>query len=199
MASSTQPYPAAILLATFSLLVALLITPPMCWHYQNRNIGAMFLVLWIVVMNLQSFVNALIWSNDNIPAWYTGAGLCDVEVKLVEAWGIAGPASLACVLRGLANAMNPSRATLVKSEAARLRDLAIDLTACVGLPALTMSFHYIVQDSRYSVFGITGCVAMTSKTWVTLLLIELPRLLFTILDTVYASKPYAFLSASSCH
>lgn len=193
MAAVTAPptapvYPAAILLATFSMLVVLLIIPPMCWHYRNRNLGATLLVAWTILMNFQSFVNALLWPSDDISSWYNGSGLCDVEVKLQVAWAVAAPATLACVLRALANALNTDRATLVKSRAQRRRDYAIDLSWCIGFPMLQMLFHYIVQGRRYYLFGISGCVESATDSWVTIFLIDIPPLLWSLLDAYFASK-----------
>ncbi|KAK3066361.1 a-factor receptor [Teratosphaeriaceae sp. CCFEE 6253] len=183
---ATTPYPAAILLAAFSLLVVLLLTSPLCWHYRNRNVGATMLVAWTIIINLQSFTNALLWPNDDIAHWYNGRGLCDVEVKLQVAWFVAAPAALAAVLRALANAIDTNRATLVKSKAQRVRDYAIDFSLCLGLPALTMLFHYIVQPTRYVLFGITGCLAASSKTWLTVVLLDIPPGILTLVDTYYA-------------
>ncbi|TKA79987.1 hypothetical protein B0A55_02091 [Friedmanniomyces simplex] len=184
--TTTSPYPAAIALASMSLLVILLLLSPMCWHLRNRNIGATFLVAWTILINLQSFINALLWPNDDIAHWYNGSGLCDVEVKLQIAFSVAAPAALAAVLRALANAIDTSRATLVKSKAQRIRDYAIDFSFCLGFPALQMLFHYIDQPTRYLLFGIAGCVASVSKTWVTVLLMDIPPLLWTLVDAYYA-------------
>ncbi|KAK1093601.1 a-factor receptor [Friedmanniomyces endolithicus] len=183
---TTAPYPAAIALATLSLLVILLLLSPMSWHLRNRNVGATFLVAWTILINLQTLINALLWPHDDIALWYNGAGLCDVEVKVQIAFSVAAPAALAAVLRALANALDTSRATLVKSRAQRIRDYVVDLSFCLGFPALQMLFHYIDQPTRYLLFGIAGCEASVSKTWVTILLMDVPPLLWTLVDSYYA-------------
>ncbi|KAK5134852.1 hypothetical protein LTR08_006084 [Meristemomyces frigidus] len=191
MASSAVPlatpvYSSAVVLAIFSFLTVLLIIPPMCWHFRNRNLGATLLVAWTIIMNLQSFVNALLWPADDVNTWYNGSGLCDVEVKLQVAWGVAGPAALGCVLRALANAMNTDRATLIKSKAQRRRDYALDLSWCIGFPLLQMLLHYIVQDRRYYVFGISGCVPSLSSSWLSILLVYIPPVIWTLVDGYFA-------------
>jgi len=187
-APSTTAYPSAVLLAFFSLLTVLLIIPPMCWHYRNRNLGATLLVAWTIIMNLQSFINAITWSSDDIISWYDGAGLCDVEAKLQIAWGVAAPAALACVLRALANAMNTDRATLIKGKAQRWRDYAIDLSWCICAPLLQMLFHYVVQYRRYYLFGISGCVPAADQSWLTVLLLYIPPVIWTLIDGYFACK-----------
>ncbi|KAK0916384.1 a-factor receptor [Friedmanniomyces endolithicus] len=163
---TTAPYPAAIALATLSLLVIILLLSPMCWHLRNRNVGATFLVAWTILINLQTLINALLWPHDDIALWYNGAGLCDVEVKLQIAF-----LSLLPLLWPLAQ---------------RIRDYAVDFSFCLGFPALQMLFHYIDQPTRYLLFGIAGCEASVSKTWVTVLLMDVPPLLWTLVDSYYA-------------
>jgi pheromone a factor receptor len=184
-------YPSAILLAIFSFLLMLLILPPMVWHLRNRNIGATSLVAWTAILLLFSFINSILWPNDNISTWYTGIGLCDIEVKIQIASEVARPASLACILRALAAVLDTDRATLVKTKAQRRRNCLIDLSWCLGFPLLQMLFHYIVQTSRYFVYGISGCVPSTGTSLVTVFLIGLPPLIWIQLDSYYAGKNVA--------
>jgi pheromone a factor receptor len=185
---SSQPYPAALIVATFSLPVILLILPPLSWHLRNRNIGAAMLVLWTLVINFLSFINALIWPNDDIVTWYNGAGLCDIEVKLQMGWSVAAPAGLACVLRGLAKAMDTKRVSLGKTQKEMRIEYAIDVAWCIGFPMLQMLFHYIVQYRRYYLFGISGCIPAVSKTWLTVPMIFVQPLIWTVIDAYFAGK-----------
>lgn len=192
--AATDPYTgppvylAAILLAIFSILIVLLILPPLFWHYRNRNIGAMAVIAWMIILNFQSFLNALIWPNDDISAWSSGNVLCDIEVKLQVASQVAAPASLGCVLRALARVMDTERATLMQTKAQKMRGYAVDLLWCVGFPMLQMLAHYIVQPHRYYVFAISGCVPAVSSSWLTILLIYVPPLIWTLIDAYYARK-----------
>lgn len=185
---SGEVYASGVALATASFLITLLIISPMFWHYRNRNIGATVLVGWIVYLNFQSFVNALIWPTDDIQHWFTGVGLCDVEVKLQVASEVATPAALYCVLRALAKVMDTARTTVVQSRSLTRRNYAIDITICVVPPVLQMIFHYVVQPERYYIFAISGCIPAVSATWVTILLIYIPPMLWTLVDAYYASE-----------
>ncbi|GIZ48159.1 hypothetical protein CKM354_001123200 [Cercospora kikuchii] len=176
----------AIVFSAFSLLIALLICPPLTWHFKNRNIGATVLVACALYANLQSFVNAIIWSHDDVSSWYTGEGLCDVEVKLQVVLQNALPAAISCILRALAKVMDTERSSWGITRAQRRRGYAIDLLCCVGIPLLQMPFHWIVQPFRYYVFGITGCYASLSISWPMVVLILMPPLLWTLLDVYYS-------------
>ena len=185
---SFKPYTSAIVLATLSLLFALLIIPPMLWHFSNRNIGATSLILWLLILNLQSFLNAILWSNDNIPKWTEGRGLCDIEVKITIAVFVGVPSSVACVLRALAKVLDTERVSLGLSKGQRRRGYAIDLLWCAGFPALQMFFHYIVQTRRYYIMGIAGCTPASSRSWVTDLLITAPQVVWTVVGCYYAGE-----------
>lgn len=195
MDSTTMPrqaYSSGILLSSFSIVIVLLIIPPMCWHFRNRNIGATALVAWVILMNFQSFVNALIWPTDDIGTWFSGDGLCDVQIKLQVASQVALPAAFACVLRALANVMDTDRTTLGLTKAQRRREYAIDLTWVLVLPMLQMLFHYIVQTSRYYIWGVSGCVPSVSASWVTVVLILVPPTVWTFICAYYASRCFHY-------
>lgn len=195
--TSTYVYPTAILIAVFAFVLCVLTAPPMVWHARNRNIGATSLIFWILILNFQTFLNALIWRTDSIKNWFDGNVLCDIEVKIQIASEIGFPSSAACVLRALANVMNTEKVTLTKTTAQRRRAYAIDILWCAGFPLLQMLFHYIVQARRYYVFGISGCVPAIDYSWVTDLLIITPPVLWTAVCAFYACKSLTPVTSSS--
>lgn len=184
----SKPYTSAILLATFSLLFSLLIFPPMLWHSSNRNIGATALILWLIVLNLQDFVNAIIWSHDDTTRWFQGYVLCDIEVKITIAAGLGVPSSVACILRALARVMDTERASLGLTKGQRRREYAVDLLWCAGFPALQMLFHYFVQTNRFHIVGISGCAISVDSSWVTDLLIYAPPIVWVLAGGYYAGE-----------
>lgn len=187
-ADPTRVYTAAILLALFSFLTTLLILSPLCWHFRNGNIGATSLVAWIAILLLTTFLNALIWPHDNIPHWFSGAGLCDVEVKIQAGAQVALPASFAAVLRGLAAVLDTDHATLMQTKAQRRRNVVLDFSFCMGAPVLQMGVHEIVHYRRYAVLGIAGCSPILSESWLTFVLYFVPPMIWTVVDVVYAGE-----------
>lgn len=183
---STAPYPSAILLSAFSLLLSLLILPPMLWHFTNRNIGATSLIAWLLLLNLQSFLDAMLWSHDDMSRWYDGQGLCDVQVKILVASWVGVPASVACILRALARVMDTEKATLGLSTGQRRWGVGLELSWCVGLPVLQMPLHYVVQSRRYYIVGIVGCLPAVSNSWVTDVLLIAPPIVWVLVGGYYA-------------
>ncbi|KAK4500996.1 hypothetical protein PRZ48_006802 [Zasmidium cellare] len=182
----SRPYPTAIVFATFSLLITILIIPPLIQHYRNRNIGATVVVTGVTIANFLNFLNAVIWPNDDIENWFSGVGLCDIEVKFYILIQTLVPAGLACILRALAKVMDTDNTGWMRTTAQRRRAYAIDLTLCVFLPSLQMIFHYIVQPQRYYIFGISGCVPPSDSSWLAFLLLLVPPLIWVVIDGVYA-------------
>ncbi|KAM0721052.1 hypothetical protein Q7P37_003338 [Cladosporium fusiforme] len=185
--TTTTPCASAILLAIFSLLLALLILPPLLWHLTNRNIGASSLILWLLLLNLQNALNALLWRHDATQHWYNGSGLCDVQVKFMMAAYVGVPASVACVLKALARVLDTEKTTLGLTKGQRRRGCALDLVWCVGFPALQMLAHYVVQTRRYYIVGIAGCLPAVSNSWVTDALIIAPPIVWACVGGYYAA------------
>ena len=160
----------------------------MLWHFSNRNIGATSLILWLLLLNFQSFLNALLWPHDDTAQWFGGTGLCDVEVKLMIAASVGVPSSVASVLRALARVMDTEKASLGLSNREKRRGYAIDLLWCVGFPVLQMFFHYVVQSERYYIVGIAGCAPAADDSWVTDSLIFAPPVGWTLVGGYYSSE-----------
>jgi hypothetical protein len=51
-----------------------------------------------------------------------------------------------------------------------------------------MLFHYIVQTRRYYLYGISGCLPAIDISLVTVFLLGIPPLLWTLIDAYYAGK-----------
>jgi len=181
-------YPAAIIVPALSAVTIVLDIPPLVWHYRHRNVGACCLVLWLIVLNLMNFINAIIWPTDNMAKWWRGAGLCDVEIRLMIGSLIALPGALACIMRSLANVMNTNKTVLVPSASQRRRQYVLDLLLCFGCPLYLMLVYYVVQDKRYYIWGITGCNWSADNSWVAIILVLIWPPLFTLVDTYYAGE-----------
>jgi pheromone a factor receptor len=133
--------PSAIILPTLAFLVCLLSIPPVITHITARNLTASVLVAGLVVVNLQNFVNALIWPSYPLDTRFDGHGLCDVEVKLYLGVGIAIVGAMASIFRQLALALDTDKPTIVTSKTQRIRTLIFEIGLCLVLPAYTMAVH----------------------------------------------------------
>ncbi|KAI4151896.1 MAG: hypothetical protein LQ340_003216 [Diploschistes diacapsis] len=151
----------------FALLFSI---PALIWHVKNRNLPASSMVFWIVLENTFNIINALVWPNDNVLAWPSGVGYCDVEIKLDIASSIGLLGSLCCILRSLAKALDTDNARLMATPAERQRQLALELFYCVGLPLVLAVLHFVIQPFRYYVLAIAGCAPAFSNSWLTIMI-----------------------------
>ncbi|KAK4983391.1 a-factor receptor [Elasticomyces elasticus] len=169
-----------VVLAFLSALTLVLDIPPLLWHVRNRNVAAMSLVLWIIVLNMMTVVNIMIWPTSDFASWWSGVGLCDVEAKLMVASTIALPASSMCIMRDLARVMDTEHSVISSTRSERKRKLVMDLCWCLGTPILLMVLHYVVQPNRYYVWAVAGCNPSIDNSWVAIVLILLPPLLMFV-------------------
>ncbi|KAI9372530.1 pheromone A receptor-domain-containing protein [Aspergillus egyptiacus] len=128
------------------------------------------MVCWFLVLNLFNIVNAFIWPTDDIANWWDGAGLCDVEVKILTSSYVALPGTLVCLFRSLAYVLDTRRTTLVPSKRQRWRNRAVEILFCVVIPVVAAATHIVYQMNRYFIFAIAGCVATHDESWVSLVL-----------------------------
>ncbi|KAK7607755.1 pheromone A receptor-domain-containing protein [Phyllosticta paracitricarpa] len=178
-------FPLAYLVPILATIIIILNIPPMVWHYKNKNLAACTLVFWIILLNFTMFLNAILWPNDDIANWASGVGVCDVQVYLfVGCWtGIS--CCLLCIMRGLARIMD-TKNTVVSSDRSRKRHLIIDAVICYVPVILQMSTFYIVQNRRYFIFGINGCVTSFSFSWLGIILLAMWPLVICTVVAGYA-------------
>ncbi|KAI9870902.1 MAG: a-factor receptor [Pleopsidium flavum] len=179
--------PAAIAVPTLSFITLVLCLPPFVWHVKNRNIAASSLVFWIFLDNFFNFINALIWPTDDIASWWNGAGLCDVEVKLMAAATVGLTGSMACIMRNLAQVMDTDRTVLEPSRARRRKEGALNVLFCFGCPVYLMVIHYLVQPNRYYIFAIAGCTTSYDNSWPSIALVFIWPPILCVLAAYYGA------------
>ncbi|GLI75158.1 a-factor receptor [Penicillium ochrochloron] len=163
-------YPMATVVPVLSFFSIAVCITPLILHAKNRNLPAASLICWTILLNLFNIINAFIWPTDNVDLWWDGAGLCDVEVKLMVGSYVAFPGALVGIFRGLAIVLDTASATLVPSKTQRWRKRAVELLFCVVVPIIAMITHIVWQKSRYLLFSISGCVNNFDESWVSLVL-----------------------------
>jgi len=183
-ATSNAPFVMAIIATVISGVVLLLDIPPLVWHIRHRNLGAGSLIGWLLILNLMTFTNALIWPNDNLNEWWHGHGLCDVEVRIKVGASNALPGALTCIMRHLAAVLDTEN--IIPSMKTKRLSHIIDLILCFGIPVLSMIALYLVQDLRYYLTGISGCSVSVDNSWPSLITIYLWPLILTLLAAYYA-------------
>ena len=180
--------PTGIAVSTLSLLAIVLAIPPFVSHIKSRNLAATSLIFWLNILNIFNFINPFIWPTDNIPTWFSGVGLCDLEVKIGVAASVGGPGAVACIFRQLAIILDTDRTTLVPSTAQRRRKLALEIFLCFVFPLWMMIAQFIVQARRFYVFAISGCVPAYDNSWLAIVLVFMWALIISLLAAYYCGR-----------
>lgn len=158
MESTTKFYPEAVVLPLLSILSIIIVIVPLMLHAKNNNLPASLILCWFILLNTFNIVNAFLWPNDDVDSWWDGAGLCDIESKVMIASYVAVPGALLCVFRSLARVLDTSCAAIVPSKSQRWRNRGMEILFCVVVPVVAMADHVVYQKSRYMIFSISGCV-----------------------------------------
>lgn len=185
---STRVYPQAVVLCVLSMMSLLLGIIPLTLHAKNRNYPVACLICWFSIENIFNIINAIIWPHDNMELWWSGAGLCDVEVKLMTASFVAVPGTLVCIFRSLACVLDTRRATLVPSREQRWRSRLMEILFCAVVPMAAMATHIAYQARRYYLFGISGCVNSYDRSYMSFILAWMWPLIICLIAAYYCGK-----------
>lgn len=156
----------AVVLCTVAFMSFLVCIPPLIWHCRNGNFPASCLIMWILTQNLFNFINPLIWPDDDFSSRWMGYGYCDIQSKLITGAGVGIAGPLVCIFRSLARVLDTERTTLVPTKGDRRWNITFDVIYCVVIPVVIMVLHFIIQDSRYYIYSIVGCMPAYHSSWV---------------------------------
>lgn len=178
----------AVAIPLLSLLAIILSLPPLAWHGRNRNLPAFCFAGWLLICNVFILANAFIWPDDNVDSWWSGVGLCDVEVKVLIASYLGLPGALMCIFRNLSQILDTSATALIPTQTQRRRNLVINIAFCLGLPVLFSIISFVVQRNRYMIFAISGCVPSFDESWASLVLSYMWPLVICLVAAYYCCK-----------
>jgi pheromone a factor receptor len=181
-------YPEAVILSVLGGITVILGIPPFIWHLLQRNVAAASLVLWVILLNLTNFINPILWPRDNVPEWWKGQVLCDIEVRLFVGSTVALPGALACIMRKLAKVMDTKNIVMAPSRAQRVGEAVLEILWCFGFPILLMLIYYIVQPIRYFLWGISGCNAAFDDSWPSVVLVMMWSPIVSLVGSYYSGN-----------
>ena len=174
-----------ILVAVLAFPSCMLSIPPLIAHIRSKNFAATVLILATMILNLENFVNALIWSTSDVENSWDGRIFCDIEVKLSIGLPMASIGAITSILRQTAIILDTNSITLTPNPKQRIQKAIFEGTVCVLLPAIMMATHYVVQPQRYWILPVVGCKASYDNNWLTIILIFLPTILVCIPGSIY--------------
>ena len=166
------------------LLGVILLIPPLAWHSKTKNIPAIILITWLLIMNITCIVDAAIWSGEDFLTRWDGKGWCDIVIKLQVGANIGISCAVTNIIYNLhailkADSVLPNLSSWTKI----VRDLLISLLT----PVMVMGFSYLLQVFRYGIARYNGCQNLLSPTWITTVLYTMWMLIWSLVGAVYAT------------
>lgn len=148
-----------------SIVVAVLNIAPLSWQVEHANSGPVCLGFWVILLNLNNFVNAVVWRSDAInraPVW------CDVSSKLKLGGPLGLLAANVCVTRFLARVVNPNGKMITARD--RRNRAIFDYGFSLGVPLAVMATHIVYQPLRFGIVRTLGCAFAFVLSWPALVL-----------------------------
>ncbi|WWC59158.1 uncharacterized protein I303_101706 [Kwoniella dejecticola CBS 10117] len=167
------------LFAGLSIILALL---PLPVQWRARNSGTLLLITWLLIGNITTFVNGIVWwdSLKNVaPIW------CDICAKLSIGLPLGITASSLCITRRLV--MIASSTTVTFSQKQKQIALMVDLFLGIVFPIIIMIAHYAVQPHRFDIFEGYGCQATTWISIQSIVAVTLWPVVTSLIAAVYGA------------
>ncbi|KAG8723774.1 hypothetical protein FRC09_001797 [Ceratobasidium sp. 395] len=172
-------------LPVVSFVCTALILIPLPWHWRARNIATVSIIVWLTLVNIPRGINAIVWADTVVvkyPVW------CDITSKLVIGANVGLPASTLCICRYLAAVASPRHTIPTASD--KRRRMVFELLMTIGLPAIAMILHYIVQGHRFDILEDIGCNPTTYVSVAGLIIVFLPPMVLSLGTLLYAGLAF---------
>ena len=186
-----------VMLAVIGNLVCLV---PLRLLRRNGEFAATVFIVNLEVKNFKAVLNALIWRDDSLDAWWPGYGLCDTVPYLHNfTQGVYATCMLA-IMRHLALQVGLLRASPLTVTEKRKRNL-VQASIIFPLPLLQLLLTWPLATQRFAVGTLIGCIWVPYPCWLYLVFFIIPPMVIAVLTVIYAgrSKPTPAAVTSRTH
>lgn len=177
----------------FSILAAFSCIEPaiVIWKSSSasRPWSGLFLLGWIFVYNIFSFVDSIIWSSDSTDEWLDGRGYCDVSSTLKTIFSIGVLGSIIGISRFLIVAIKDNISQEENVPRNKWRTILEDGFLSLFLPALFIILTFMVESSRYAIVGVLGCRSILDQSWLSIVLYFIWPPIFGLIALAYTGNP----------
>ncbi|KAL2140561.1 hypothetical protein VTI28DRAFT_3616 [Corynascus sepedonium] len=171
-------------------LVSLFITwVPARLLWRSGEFGGTAICVMLLILNLITVINALIWHDDNIEKWWAGQGWCDFLAYTFFAMHTAFNICMFEIMRGLASKVALNRA-VKPTRSERRRQRVVSAMVIFTIPTLQVMLTYFATFGRYNVSTLVGCSAVYYPNWVYLVFYVLPTPVFAVAAAYMAALAF---------
>ncbi|KAF7563820.1 hypothetical protein G7046_g288 [Stylonectria norvegica] len=178
-----------VLRILLSILASLVCVVPLRLLYRNGEFAASVFIVNIMVKNLDTIINALIWRDDNTDAWWPGHGFCDVNPYLRNFTVGLYATCLLAIMRNLAQQVGLLRANPLTVREKRRRNL-VQALIMFPLPIVQLVWIWPLTTQRYVVGTLVGCSWVASLSWPYIVLFVLAPVVVALVTAGYAVLIY---------
>ncbi|KAK7949728.1 pheromone A receptor-domain-containing protein [Apiospora saccharicola] len=172
----------------FAIIGTLLCWVPFRLLWRNGEFAAIVFIVGVVINNVFTVINSLLWRNDYWGSWWDGQGWCDLQVWLAAPLGTIYAAAIFAIMRHLAQQVGMMRVTTLSPQEKRRRNL-IQAIIIFPVPLVQLAFTWFDLGQRYIIGTLVGCSATYDNSWPKILVYIIPPVIFAL-----GSVPYAFLT-----
>lgn len=172
-------------LAALSLIAFILLLPTFIWHYRCRNIPAVSLIFWLMYNNLNTFINACIWSGEDFYDKFDGKVYCDITVKLTAGSSSGKVASISALAMNLYMVLSSNSSAFIDTKSKK--KIIINVLMCWFTPIFIMATNYIIQSSRYAIARYKGCTLVYDNSIATVMLYSIWTIVWSVVAFVFAT------------
>ncbi|KAL2201353.1 pheromone A receptor-domain-containing protein [Corynascus similis CBS 632.67] len=171
-------------------LVSLFITwVPARLLWRSGEFGGTAICVMLLILNLITVINALIWHDDNVEKWWPGQGWCDFLAYTFFAMHTAFNICMFEIMRGLASKVALNRA-VKPTRSERRRQRVVSAIVIFTIPTIQVMLTYFATFGRYNVSTLVGCSAVYYPNWVYLVFYVLPTPVFAVAAAYMAALAF---------
>ena len=175
-------------------------------QWRARNLGTLLNIGWILVGNLNFFLNSVIWRDhydDTAPVFCDICEFSRTAYDLTHHLAVRFQAALQTAISGASLCVTRRLAAIASSQSINVSqrrkhiNLWIDLGCGVGMPTLVMGTSYIIQGRRFVIWEGYGCEFASESTIPSFFIMLLWPLLFSAISAIYGGTCGSLLAKLS--
>lgn len=171
-----------VTLAIASIIASLV---PFSLLWRLGEVSATIFVGNVMVTNLFTLINASIWHDDNMDAWWDGVGYCDLQTYLVLPMQCIYAACIFAIMRNLAQRLRLKRATELTLKERRRQTLHQALII-FPVPLIQLALTWPFITNRFVVGSVVGCFGVFGENWFKIVIYNFPPAFFSLATVPYA-------------
>jgi pheromone a factor receptor len=174
---------------TLAFLTSIVCWVPLRLLYKNGEFATTVLILTVLILNLLTIVDSLLWPNDDVASWWTGDVWCDLHNYVYSPLLLVYTGCVLAIMRNLARQLGSLRASSLTSRERARRALGQALVI-FPLPLVQLAWIYPLATQRYGISSLVGCFWISDPTWPYVVFFVIPPPLIAVVTAYYAVVTY---------